>query len=164
MTQVYAKTINITNETYQNNTDIISVDLNNCNVVNDSLVNAFNGCSNLDSVYNINNNVYNIWSAFNSCTYLVNAPIIPNSVNTMWRTFDNSYKLTGDIIIHSNQITNAIDCFNNTSLDKNVYIPFTYQNGDNTLTYNSFINAGYGTDPSNRVNGVCLYDLATYQN
>jgi hypothetical protein len=90
---------------------------------------------------------------------MIFAPEIPINVSNVNYCFDNCINLTGDIIIGSVQITDATDCFNNTSLPKNVYIPFTYQNGDNTLTYNSFINAGYGTDPSNRVNGVCLFDV-----
>lgn len=111
-------------------------------------------------------NLEDMSDCFNKATFLTSAPNMYNCVNVqnVFNTFVNCQYLTGDIIFGSNQITNAIDCFNNTSLDKNVYIPFTYQNGDNTLTYNSFINAGYGTDPTNRVNGVCLYDLATYQN
>ena len=33
----------------------------------------------------------------------------------------------------------------------------TYNIGDNTLTYNAFIDAGYST--TNRVNGVLLFDI-----
>ena len=40
--------------------------------------------------------------------------------------------------------------------NKNVYIPFMYQNGEYTETYNSFINAGYNT--VSRRYGVLLKD------
>ena len=52
---------------------------------------------------------------------------------------------------------NARNCFNTTSLIKNVYIPFTYENGVNTATYNSFITAGY--DEIGTTNGVYLMDI-----
>ena len=216
---------------YYDNQKIESVDLGNIPFKDNSMVGVFSGCSNLQSVTNINENVINMGDAFFHCYSLTDAPIIPKSVTNMhetfyycnklttiydlneytnltdiaWafgatkiskapklpnsitnismsfaylydlviapdlsdctnltdisRTFINCNSLTGDIYIGSNQITNAINCFVNTSLNKNVYIPFTYQNGDNTLTYNSFINAGYTTDPNNRINGVCLFDL-----
>jgi hypothetical protein len=60
-------------------------------------------------------------------------------------------------MIHSNRITNAYNCFNETTLRKNVYIPFTYENGVNTETYNAFINAGY--DKNGTTNGVYLKDI-----
>jgi hypothetical protein len=79
----------------------------------------------------------------------------------MNRTFYQCYNLTSDVVIHSENISDATNCFYGTSLDKNVYIPFTYSNGENTLTYNTFINI-YSTDPSNRINGVLLMDIKTY--
>ena len=74
-------------------------------------------------------------------------------------------KVIGNILIYSDKITNISNCFRftNENKDKDVYIPFTYENGVNTKTYKSFISAGYGTDPNNRRDGVCLFDLATYQ-
>ena len=45
----------------------------------------------------------------------------------------------------------------NTSLTKNVYIPFTYQNRESTPTYNAFISAGY--DEFGTKNGVYLMDI-----
>ena len=120
----------------------------------------------------IPNSVTDMRGTFTFCYNLVNAPEIPESVNILGNNssswgegcFDHCINLTGDVIIHSNQIEKAYNCFNNTSLTKNVYIPFNYTNGETSATYNSFIEAGYGTDPTNRVNGVCLMDLATYQN
>jgi hypothetical protein len=120
----------------------------------------------------IPNSVIDMRGTFESCHNLVNAPEIPESVNILGNNssswcqgcFDSCINLTGDVIIHSNQIEKAYNCFNNTSLTKNVYIPFNYTNGETSATYNAFINAGYGTNPNNRKDGVCLYDLATYQN
>jgi len=103
------------------------------------------------------------WS-FYYCTNLVNAPDMSNanSLTNMASTFENCNNLVSNIIINSENIINAINCFNNTSLDKNVYIPFIYDNSEYTLTYNSFINAGYTNDPENRVNGVLLLDYQEY--
>jgi hypothetical protein len=47
-----------------------------------------------------------------------------------------------------------------TTKTKNVYIPFTYENGVNTATYNSFISAGYNENGTNC--GVYLKDINTY--
>jgi hypothetical protein len=132
---------------------------NATNVIN--MASTFNGCSNLVNAPVIPNSVTDMSQTFYQCSNLVNAPEIPNSVDNMRNTFYRCYNLTGDIIIHSENILNCINCFKVTTLPKNVYIPFTYGNNVNTLTYNSFINAGYTTDPSNRVNGVLLIDIAT---
>ena len=71
-------------------------------------------------------------------------------------TFLSCLNLTGNIYIHSENITNAYRCFYATSKVKNVYIPFNNA-GVNTKTYNAFISAGYKTDGT--VNGVYLKDL-----
>ena len=65
--------------------------------------------------------------------------------------FSYCSNLSGNIYIGSDSVSNATGCFNGTSLPKNVYIPFTYANGVNTQTYNTF-NAIYGTG----ANGVTL--------
>ena len=134
--------------------------LRNAPAIPNSVINmqgTFFVCSNLVNAPVIPNSVTEMDRTFSSCSNLVNAPVIPNSVTNIDRTFQGCSNLTGDILICSNQITNASDCFINTSLNKNAYIPFTYQNGDNTLTYNSFINAGYST--TNRKDGVLLKDI-----
>ena len=118
---------------------------------------TFYNCSNLVNAPVIPNSVTDMALSFEECTNLVNAPVIPNSVTNMYRTFNQCSNLTGNMYIQSENITNATNCFNQTSLTKNVYIPFTYENGVNTLTYNSFINAGYTTNGS--VNGVYLKDI-----
>lgn len=119
---------------------------------------AFSFCVNLVNTPVIPENVNNIERIFKGCFSLVNAPTIPNSVTNVDGMFDSCSNLTGEISIESENVTSAIMCFWNTSLDKDVYIPFK-NNGEYTQTYNAFINAGYTTDPTNRVNGVLLIDV-----
>lgn len=181
----YVNNYDLSNITFRNNSNIQSVDGLFHNWSNSSLEYAFENCTNLIYTMNINHNVVSINYAYKNCSNLVvypdisnntkikymsgtfcgcnkitSAPTIPNSVITIDKAFDGCTNLTGDIFIHSNEITNAIDCFNNTSIAKNVYIPFTYQNGDNTATYNAFIEAEYSA--SIRKNGVLLKDLNEY--
>ena len=118
---------------------------------------TFNGCSSLVNAPAIPNSVTDMRRTFNGCSNLVNAPVIPNSVTNMWSTFSRCSNLIGDIYIYSNQVSNATDCFYNTSLTKNVHIPFTYGNNINTRTYNSFIAAGY--DTLGTTDGVYLKNL-----
>ena len=113
-------------------------------------------CMRLVNAPVIPNSVTEMHGTFHSCSNLVNVPVIPNSVTYMVSTFNGCSNLTGNIYIQSENITNASGCFTGQP-QKNVYIPFTYLNGVNTKTYNSFINAGYKTDGS--VNGVYLMDI-----
>ena len=79
----------------------------------------------------------------------------------MVSTFEGCTNLTGNIIIKANGISStaafpgAQNCFSNTTLRKNVYIPFQ---GINTAfnTYNAF--KGW-----NGQNGVTIYDINTYK-
>ena len=225
---------------------------------------TFQNCYSLVNGPDMNNatNVTNMRETFQNCSGLVTAPSIPQNVAGLLKTFKNCSSLTGDIFIHPENISTISGCFDNTSLDKNVYIPFYYQEsftrnlygwdcsgwdssteellefplytdydytsetrnisdiiiyysngivdtrwfgsweekygesgmklsimkdmgkwleqvgegyrnssldtsviinqGENTVTYSQFIVSGYGTDPNNRVNGVCLFDLDFY--
>lgn len=107
------------------------------------MANCFQNCYNLTTVSTISNSVTGLSNAFLNCRNLPSVPNIPESTIFMYRTFDNCKSLTGNIYINSTQITTAMNCFENTSLIKNVYIPFIYINGVNSRTYNSFIAAGY---------------------
>lgn len=122
-----AEIVTISNTTYQNNTDIVSVDLQNTSFVNDSMYHAFYNCTSLETVTNINSNITNLEGAFYNCQ-----------------------NLTGNIYIYSEVVNNAIDCFTELSgihKTKYVYIPFKNSNDNNyTTTYNSFISAGYDTN------------------
>lgn len=150
----------------------------NSNITNMSL--TFYGCSNLVTAPTIPNSVTEMYQTFYSCPKLTTVSIIPSSVTNMAGAFGMDRNLTtvptipanvtnmsltflwcnnltGNIFIESNKITMASSCFASTNLLKNVYIPFTYSNGVNTKTYNSFITAGYKTDGSKE--GVYLKDI-----
>ena len=131
----------------------------NAPTIPNSVVNMegiFASCTNLRNVNKISNNAENLAVAFYGCSNLVNVSVIPENVTNMISTFQGCSNLNGTILIRTNKISDAISCFDETSLYKNVYIPFTYQNGEYTQTYNSFINANYST--SIRKDGVLLYD------
>ena len=124
------------------------------------LVETFRGCNNLTSI-NITNmdSVQNMQSTFMDCSELVTIPIIGSNVNQMNTCFRNCQKLTGDIYIKSNQVTNAYYCFYQTALSKTVHIPFTYpENGVSTATYNTFSQYyGSGQNGVTLVNYTDLY-------
>jgi len=127
----------------------------------ENMVYTFLYCYNIVNAPDMSNaiNVTNMYETFIDCRNLVNFPILNNSlkIDNMYKTFSGCNNLTGDLYIHAENITNATNCFYGTSLNKDVYIPFTYQNGVNTATYNSFINAGYST--TDRVHGALLIDI-----
>ena len=132
----------------------------NAPVIPDSITNmadTFRYCSNLVNIPKISNRVDDIVWTFSGCSNLVNAPTIPNSVTNMHGTFDGCRNLIGNIYIQSNRVTNAMRCFNSTTLTKNIYIPFAYENSEYTPTYNSFIAAGY--DELGTQHGVYLKDI-----
>ena len=78
----------------------------------------------------------------------------------MNHTFARCEGLKGNIFIESNKITSAVSCFANTTVNKNVYIPYTYANGTESATHAAFIAAGY--DEAGTSCGVNLKDIATY--
>jgi hypothetical protein len=120
---------------------------------------TFIECSKLRESPVIPDSVTNMSDTFSGCRNLFNAPVIPNSVTNMCGTFFDCDYLSGDIFIQSNKIINAYECFYGTYLDKNVYIPFTYDNGVNTQTYNSF-SSSYGSGQ----NRVTLMDINELNN
>lgn len=119
---------------FQNNTTIQTINLSNKPWVNNSMASAFINCSNLTEVTNINTSITNLNKTFQGCT-----------------------NLTGNIYIESSAITNATDAFLNTTLRKDVYIPFKNENSQYTTTYNTFIAAGY--DTLGTKHGVYLKDI-----
>ena len=120
---------------------------------------AFWQCYNLTSVPSIPEGPNNVSAMFGYCNNLTSAPTIPASAVYMTSTFNGCTNLKGDVVIQSENVIYATDCFNvtNSSLQKNVYIPFKYANDVNTATYNSFTSAGY--DNAGTQNGVYLKDL-----
>ena len=144
--------------TFYNCVNLKSV--SNMNVMTTMMTSAFENCFNLVNVPNLPESTRWVGGAFSNCSNLSSAPVFGNNIRQMNQTFYGCSNLSGDILIYSNQINRAENCFTNSSLDKNVYIPFTYENGINTETYNSFINAGYST--TERVNGALLMDINSY--
>lgn len=160
------------------NSDIIEVDLNNLNYVDNDMNYAFQESTSLENVSGITDSTLYMDSTFIGCTSLLNIDKIPSSVVTLSNTFNgcsliesvdpitstelvnmdstfrNCTSLEGDIFITSEKIQSAMNCFDGTYLNKDVYILFYYENGANTPTYDAFIRAGYKTDV--RVNGVLL--------
>ena len=118
-------------------------------------------CYNLNQNIQIPNSVVDMASAFYSCQNLNQNIQISSSVTSMYRTFWYCENLTGRINILSTEITNTTSCFFGTTLQKDVYIPYTYENGEYTKTYNSFQRAGYlGETPQD---GVTMHDLNEIQ-
>lgn len=122
---------------------------------------TFAVCTNLTTAPSIPNSVTNMYDTFSHCNALVTAPTIPESVINMLGTFGDCTNLTGNIYIKSENVSNVrsgtiTSIFINTTLTKNVYIPFTYDNGVYTKTYNTFISAGYDTQGTKE--GVYLKD------
>ena len=141
---------------------------------------TFDRCTNLTNVPSIPNSVQNMAGTFEGCTNLINTPVIPdsvkdvmylfngctnlingtsilnNNITSLGNTFRNCINLTGDIYIYSEKISDLTLAFAGTSKIKNVYIPFNNA-GINTITYNTFISAGYTSTGTKE--GVYLKDL-----
>lgn len=122
---------------------------------------CFWNCQNLTSFGTITSKqLTNMYETFYNCTNMITAPMIPSGVVNANGLFDGCSNLTGDVYIRSEIVNDASNCFNNTSLEKNVHIPFFYSNNTYSETYNSFINAGYSD--VERINGVLLIDASGY--
>jgi hypothetical protein len=134
--------------------------LENAPIIPDEVTNmrdCFYDCRKLKAAPNIPNKVETLRSAFDGCALITTAPNIPSSVTNMYYTFGRCSNLAGNIFIHSDKISNVSYIFYSTSKVKDVYIPFTYANGVNTVTYNSFKREGYTTTGTRQ--GVYLKDL-----
>ena len=106
---------------YCNNLRIATIDAPNCT----NAINMFAHCPNLATVSITAPNLSNAYGMFMNCT-----------------------NLAGQLYFNSTNITNAVDCFANTSLKKEVIIKYIDDNDQPTATYNSF-NSAY---PVNTVN------------
>lgn len=125
------------------------------NSITNSMIQTFINCQNLITPPYIPRGVNLLGECFGGCVNLTMAPIIPASVTNLYSSgmigggcFANCYNLTGDIYILSTDIMNARNCFVNTTLSKNVYLPYNTSLGIISNTYNAFINAGYTTTGS----------------
>ena len=63
MHKIYTGSVNLTNNTYENCQTITQVDLMQTPWVNNSMVDAFNNCSNLHTVTNTNSQVNSLANA-----------------------------------------------------------------------------------------------------
>lgn len=144
--------------------DMLSMTFYGCKKITDAPVlpnvtyldNTFMLCTNLVNAPVIPNTVIRMSETFSSCSSLINAPVIPESVTNCQYAFANCSSLTGDVRFLSKEITNVTGLFKSTTLTKNVYIPYTYENRVNTTTYNTFVAAGY--DENGTLEGVHLMD------
>ena len=149
---------------------------------------TFFECSNFNQPINIPNAVTNMTSTFRQCSNF-NQPIsIPNSVTNMSFTFYdcglNCDVSIGSSVIHmaeafswcshfngknitifSPNVQTIISTFTPFSGSANVYIPFTYENGVNSVTFNTFVSAGYlkanGAQNNTRIKVSDLNQLST---
>lgn len=147
------------------NIDMLTMTFYGCKKITDAPVlpnvtyldNTFMHCTNLVNAPVIPNTVVRMSETFEGCSSLINAPVIPESVTNCCRAFANCSNLTGDIRFLSKEITDISGLFSRTStLTKNVYIPYTYENRVNTTTYNTFVAAGY--NEIGTLDGVHLMD------
>ena len=144
--------------------DMLTMTFYGCNKITDVPVlpnvtyldNTFMYCTNLVNAPVIPNTVIRMSETFEGCSSLINAPVIPESVTNCCRAFDNCSNLTGDVRFLSKEIIDVTGLFESTTLTKNVYIPYTYENRVNTTTYNTFVAAGY--DENGTLEGVHLMD------
>ena len=116
---------------------------------------TFSGCDNLNQNIQIPNSVTDMSHTFYFCYNLNQSIQIPNSVTDMSYTFYGCLNLSSRINILSQNVTDASSCFSEGPLPKDVYIPYTYDNGAYTKTYNAFKSAGYFVG----VEGVTMHDL-----
>ena len=154
--------INVVNMqgTFYNDYNLVSYTEVRSNKLTDMSLTFWN-CQNLTDAGIISSkNLTNMYETFYNCSNLVNAPVIPSGVINANGLFDGCTNLSGDVYFKAENINDASNCFNNTSLEKNVYIPFFYSNNTYSETYNAFINAGYSDEY--RVNGVLLVDASGY--
>lgn len=111
-----------------------------------NLTGTFSGCNSLTSIPTLPVSITALPQTFKACIGLTNAVLNSTSLINLSQTFRNCTNIT-DATIKSTQIANITDCFADTTTAKNVYIPFynVYTSRENTITYDTCINAGYDT-------------------
>lgn len=123
-----------------------------------NLTGTFSGCASLTNLPVLPISITALPDTFKACTNLINININSISIINLYQTFKGCTNIT-NAAFRSNQITNITNCFADTTTAKNVYIPFynTYTNKENTITYDTCINAGY--DEIGTKDGVYLKTL-----
>jgi hypothetical protein len=156
----YPQSVNIC-KTYANCINATGAYFTAYNCENKAVIQTFANCTNLNKIAGysspaigtaafgvrtreLSGNPQDISGCFSNCTALEDL-ILPDSITTMVETFAGCTNLAG-IAIQSENVVNILNCFRNTSQNKNVYIPFKnpYTN-EYTTTYNTFTTAGYDT-------------------
>ena len=131
-----------------------------------SMGHIFYNCYSFNQNIQIPNSVTELDYAFGWCSNLKQNIQIPASVINMNGTFLQCDSMTGTIRILSENVANAVQCFfsHNTSLSRNVLIPFKYANGVNTKTFNSFKAAGYldANGVSTNQHGAVIYNIGAF--
>lgn len=122
----------------------------NLGIRNSSYANyLFQNCKKLTSVtFNNTASFSNGYGMFKDCSNLTTTSGNIYVTSDTRYMFDNCVKLTGNIFLNYTNIAYMTGMFNNTSLSKNLYIPFTR---NNTTTYNSVT---YNTAIANGINGI----------
>ena len=124
---------------FKNNTTIKNVNLDKNTYFSwNDMDNAFAGCTSLESINNIPENVKTMNYTFAGCTSLKTAPQIPESVESLNSTFYGAINLEGTLCINSLNVTNT----------RNIVTAGYYQqykknftiivNGEESTTYKSF--------------------------
>lgn len=155
------QSIQVANTYFQNCATVVNVDFNGVTYTNNDGSYGFVNCINLSDNVTLPNSVTNASHIFENCTSFNNIPTLPNSISDISYAFDGCNNISGEQHITNPNITNATNCFANTSTEKTLHIPYYFANKSHTPTYNSFFSAGYGEDPENRQHGVILTDDST---
>lgn len=109
--------------------------------------------------YALPSTLTSMWSTFRWCHSLEKAPDIPISVTSMATCFHDCPNLQGDINILSPVVTNIKDTFKSSGTNrKNLYLPYMYDNGTYTPTYNSF----YANSTYRNTATFHMYDSSPY--
>lgn len=161
MTLIKCSGYDVNYTTFLNKDEIITVDMNNVSWQNQSMNNAFSGCSNLEYVYNMNDNVKymvrsyygcsnlkevetipssvtNMYYTFGKCSTINSIPTIPNSVANLSHAFVGCPNLVGNFYIKSNKVTSAERIFGRKDYMTVYYenpirnVYLPFKNGDGT--------------------------------
>lgn len=124
------------------NTGINSVDLQNVAWLNNSMDNAFNGCSNLTKVLNINTNVTNLHRTFYDCYELKNVSTLPNTCDgNLGGLFRNCYSiqniptLPNSVTVNAQLFSMGSTFYNCTNLVNAPIIPNWVKHMDSTFSH-----------------------------
>lgn len=155
------QSIKIANTYFQNKTSVVNANFNGVSYVNNDGSYGFINCINLSDSITLPNNVINISHTFENCTSFNTIPTIPDSVSDVSYCFDGCVNISGELYISNPNITNATNCFMNTSNEKVVHIPYYFSNRVYTPTYTAFSSAGYTENSETSKHGVILTDDST---